>query len=400
MHTGRMIPASQSLRVLMVDPNANTPPYDRALCEALAAAGADVTLATAPFLYEQLDRPRSFSLAERFFRAAGSWLGVAKRPGLRRALKAAEYPLDWLALLADVARARPDVVHVQWSFEPSLDRLLWEATRRLRVPLVYTVHNLLPHAAKPGDAVRFGQLYRLADGLIVHSERSAAELRSRWRIPSHRITVAPHGPLFLDVTPMPRDTARRQLGLPPCAELVLFAGLIEPYKGLTDLIAAFADIAARRPHARLAIAGKPNEPMEPYEQQLAAHGLAERAILDLRFLPEPELAAYLCAADVTVLPYRGTTASGMLFAARRFACPVVATATGDLAEVITDGESGLLAPPSDPAALASAVERLLTDPALAARLGAAGQAAAFGPESWSAAAACTLKLYRQVLTSR
>jgi hypothetical protein len=190
MHTGRMIPASQSLRVLMVDPNANTPPYDRALCEALAAAGADVTLATAPFLYEQLDRPRSFSLAERFFRAAGSWLGVAKRPGLRRALKAAEYPLDWLALLADVARARPDVVHVQWSFEPSLDRLLWEATRRLRVPLVYTVHNLLPHAAKPGDAVRFGQLYRLADGLIVHSgvyraieSRSRRTDRSSWTSP-------------------------------------------------------------------------------------------------------------------------------------------------------------------------------------------------------------------------
>src|SRR6185503_12331814 len=106
----------------------------------------------------------------------------------------------------------------------------------------------------------------------------------------------PHGPLLEAQPALARDAARRQLGLPHDAELILFAGLIEPYKGLADLIAAFGSLAARRPHARLVVAGKPNEPFAPYQQQIATLSLTDRATLDLRFLPEPVLAAYLCAA--------------------------------------------------------------------------------------------------------
>jgi glycosyltransferase involved in cell wall biosynthesis len=179
---------------------------------------------------------------------------------------------------------------------------------------------------------------------------------------------------------------------------VLFAGLIEPYKGLTDLIAAFATVAAQRPLTRLVVAGKPNEPFAPYQQRLTRLGLLDRTVLDLRFLPEPVLAAYLCAADVVVLPYRATTSSGLLFAARRFGRAVVATDVGDLGEVIADGESGLLAPPSSPELLAIAIERLLADPDLAARLGEAGYRAATGPESWPEAARRTVALYRRLLT--
>jgi glycosyltransferase involved in cell wall biosynthesis len=167
---------------------------------------------------------------------------------------------------------------------------------------------------------------------------------------------------------------------------------------LADLIAAFAPVAARRPRARLVVAGKPNESFEPYHQQLRSLDLADRATLDLRFLPEPDLAAYLCAADVVALPYRATTASGLLFAARRFGCPVVATDVGDLGEVMVDGECGLLAPPANPDRLATAIERLLADPSLAERLGQAGQAAAFGPEGWPEAARRTLALYRRLVT--
>jgi glycosyltransferase involved in cell wall biosynthesis len=216
-------------------------------------------------------------------------------------------------------------------------------------------------------------------------------------VSADRISVIPHGPLLTAQPQIERDAARQQLGLPLEAELLLFAGLIEPYKGLADLIAAFGGLAARRPLARLIVAGKPNEPFAPYARQLDALGLRGRTVLDLRFLPEPQLAAYLCAADVVVLPYRATTSSGLLFAARRFGRAVVTTAVGDLGEVVVDGESGLLAPPSDPNRLGAAVERLLADPDLAARLGAAGQRAATGPESWAEAARRTVALYHRLL---
>jgi len=194
-----------------------------------------------------------------------------------------------------------------------------------------------------------------------------------------------------------RQEARTMLRLPPDAEIVLFTGVIEPYKGLSDLIAAFGVLAARRPQARLVIAGKANEPFDGYARQLRDLGMTHRTVLDLRFLPEPRLAAYLCAADVTVLPYRSVTSSAMLLATRRFGCPLVATRVGDLAEVVVDGESGLLVPPNDPPALAAAMERLLDDRMLARRLGAAGAAATAGPERWAEAASQTVALYRRLI---
>src|SRR6185295_17548652 len=112
--------------------------------------------------------------------------------------------------------------------------------KRLGVPLVYTVHNLVPHHARPADAARYGRLYREADALVVHSQRSALALQRDWGIPPERITVVPMGPMLESWPALPRDEARRRLGLPSDAELVLFAGLIEPYKGLADLIDGFA----------------------------------------------------------------------------------------------------------------------------------------------------------------
>ncbi|HZO24546.1 MAG TPA: glycosyltransferase family 4 protein [Chloroflexota bacterium] len=386
----------------MVDPNANTPPYDRALVQALARAGCRVELLTSRFLYEDLPRPAAVTLDECFFRLAGSGfadrLSLTHRPAARRALKAAEYPLDWLLTVPRIARRPPDVVHVQWSVQPTLDLLLWRVLRRLRIPIVYTAHNLVPHHAGSTDAARYGQLYRAADAVVVHSERSAHALHTTWGVHADRIAIVPHGPLLEAHPPIERAAARQQLGLPQNAELVLFAGLIEPYKGLADLIAAFGTLAARRPLARIVVAGKPNEPFATYQHQLAALGLLDRATLNLRFLPEPVLAAYLSAADVVVLPYRATTSSGLLFAARRFGRPIVATDVGDLGVVILDGETGLLVPPENPARLGAAVERLLADPALADRLGAAGQRAALGPETWTEAARRTVALYRRILT--
>jgi glycosyltransferase involved in cell wall biosynthesis len=395
-----LISTGRPLRVVQVDPNANTPPYDRALCAALAAVGCQVTLLTSRFLYEELPRPGGYGLDERFFRLAGSRLsgrlGLAARPAARRLLKAAEYPADWVLALAGMLRQRPDIVHVQWSVQPALDLLVWRAVRRLGVPVVYTVHNLVPHHQRPGDEARYGRLYRAADAVVVHSERSAAALRDQWGISADRIAVTPMGPMLEGWAAPTRDDARRQLGLPADVELALFAGLIEPYKGLADLIAAFGPVAQRRPQARLVIAGKPNEGFDGYTRQLAALGLADRTVLDLQFLPEPRLAAYLCAADVVVLPYRSVTSSAMLLAARRFGSPLVATRVGDLADVVQDGESGLLVPPSDPPALGAAIERLLADPVVARRLGAAGARATAGPERWTQAASRTVALYHRL----
>ncbi|MCC6175796.1 MAG: glycosyltransferase family 4 protein [Chloroflexi bacterium] len=388
---------------MQFDPNANTPPYDRALCRALAEAGCDVELVTSRFHYENLPTPVGYRLSERFFRLPGMLGGrgrVAARPRVRRALKAAEYPFDWVTVLAQMVGRPPDVAHVQWVVEPALDLQIWHLLRRRGIPLVYTVHNLLPHHARPDDAVRYGRLYRAANVLVVHSERSATALVERWRVPRERIAVVPMGPMLEQHPPLSREAARRRLELSPDDRMMLFAGLIEPYKGLADLLDAFALMVGEHPNARLLVAGKPNESFEGYRAQIERLGLTDRTIVRLEFLSEPDLAAVLCAADVIVLPYRAVTSSAMLFAARRFGCPIVATDVGDLGELVHHGESGLLTPPNDPPALARAIGRLLSDAGLAARLGAEGQRVALTEHNWPSAAQRTVEAYRAALARR
>ena len=384
-------------RVLLLDPNSNSLPYDSALAGALAAAGCEVELVVSPFLYEPARPIAAVRRTEHFFRPIDSplarTLGIARQARPRQALKAASYPLDWLRLLARLRRRPPDVVHVQWSLWPALDQRIWRRLQARGLPVVYTAHNLLPHAAAPDDARRYGRLYATADAVIVHSDRSARELSARFGLPADRLHVAPHGPLLEEEPALPRLEARRRLGLPATDPLILFAGLIEPYKGLADLVDAFLLVAAARPAARLVVAGRPNASVAAHQAALARAGLTDQARFDLRFLPSADLAAYLCAADVVALPYREVTTSGMLMAARRFGSPVVATAVGDLAALIDDGATGLLVPPADPPALAAALIRLLADPALAARLGAAGQQAALTRQSWPVAAQRTLAAY-------
>jgi glycosyltransferase involved in cell wall biosynthesis len=131
---------------------------------------------------------------------------------------------------------------------------------------------------------------------------TSIELATRFGLAPAQIHVAPHGPLLEAAPALDPAAARRQVGLPATAPLILFTGLIEPYKGLADLVAAFGQIAREHPTAHLVIAGRPNMPVRPYRAVLAAAGLRQRAHFDLRYLPQADLAAYLCAATVVVLP--------------------------------------------------------------------------------------------------
>lgn len=86
-----------------------------------------------------------------------------------------------------------------------------------------------------------------------------------------------------------------------------------------------------------------------------------------------DIGALLDLADAVVVPSRSEGLSVFLIEALTAGCPVVASNTGGLAELVTDGENGLLVPAGDPLALAAALRRLLADPALAARLSAAAR---------------------------
>src|SRR3954468_17010904 len=126
------------MRVQIVDPPAFTPPYDRALCAALAAAGADVELVTSHFEYGPVAPAKGYRVNELFYRRS-TRRGLEARG--RRGLRLAEHVPGMRRLRAHAADA--DVIHLQWLSVPDVDRFLLPPR-----PRVFTVHYPLPSSAR------------------------------------------------------------------------------------------------------------------------------------------------------------------------------------------------------------------------------------------------------------
>jgi len=365
------------MRVHIVDPSAFTPPYDHALAAALGRAGANVELITSAFAYGAAPTPDGYALRRFFYRHAR---GAPGSP-VRRAAKLVEHVPDMLRYRRAAREA--DVVHFQWLAVQWLDP--WLLPRR---PLVLTAHDLLPREPHPGQARAQRRCYDAVDAVVVHSEYGRRRLLEATGLDPGKVRVIAHG-AFEHLTRLPRETPLSdelgRVGGP----VVLFFGLLRPYKGLESLLDAWRGISS----AELWIVGRPRMDVER---------LTARAPTGVRFVPrfiaDAELPAYFRRADVVVLPYSRTERfdfSGVLATALAFGKPVVLSDIGGFPEVAATG-AALLVPPDDHLALRAALVSLIEDRAARERLGAAALAAAAGAYSWDEAARRTLELYREL----
>src|SRR3954454_18064734 len=187
---------SPPVRVDVFDPSAYTPPYDHALCAALARAGAQVRLVTSAVSYGEAPGAEGYEVSERFYR------GAPARGRARIAWKLARHAPDMLA----TARAAGDanVAHFQWLAVQPLDVVLLRAFRR---PLVLTAHDVLPREPRPGQRAAQRRLYERVDAIVVHSEHGQARLVEELGVPEAKIAVIPHGVL----TPAPDDRLPEEL---------------------------------------------------------------------------------------------------------------------------------------------------------------------------------------------
>jgi len=355
------------VRVDVVDPSAFTPPYDHALCAALAGAGADVRLVTSAFVHGTVPRAEGYAVDERFYR------GVPAAGRLRVPAKLARHVPDMVATARSAARRGVGVVHFQWLAAQPLDALLLRAFRR---PLVLTAHDVLPREPRPGQRAAQRRLYARVDAVVVHSEHGRARLVGDLGVPPAKVTVIPHGVL----RPAGDDGLPEELAGVE-GPVVLFFGLVRPYKGLDVLLEAWR---RARPDAELWVVGMPRMDAS------FIHGPGVRTAL--RFVSGAELAGAFEAADLVVLPYREIDQSGVLFTALAFGKPLLLSDVGGFGEIA----GAELVPPGDPDALAAALSALLADPAKLASMAAASRAATDGPLGWDSIAQRTLALYEAV----
>ena len=368
------------MRVDLVDPSAFTPPYDHALAAALAHAGAEVRLVTSEFAYGAVPEADGYEIRHAFYRHARGGPGSRQR----QALKLAEHVPDMLRYRRGLDAA-VDVVHLQWLTVPLLDaRLLPDR------PLVLTAHDLLPREPRPGQVRAQRRLLQRVDAIVTHSAYGRATLVDRLGLDPDKVAVIPHG-AFTHLADQPDPLPlRSELTLAPQrTPIVLYFGLIRPYKGVDVLLEAWRGIEG----AELWIVGNPRMDLAPLR------AIAPPTVRFLpRFVADPELPAIFRRADLVVLPYARTERfdqSGVLATALAFGKATIVTDIGGFGEVAATGAAQLV-PPGDPIALRAAMTDLLGDPAARERLARAARAAARGPYSWDAAASATLELYDRI----
>jgi glycosyltransferase involved in cell wall biosynthesis len=250
-----------------------------------------------------------------------------------------------LVLLARVAARVPAKViadvHGDWG---APTRLYGSRARRLLDPLADALARLA---------------LRRADGIRTISTYTTGLVRAAGREPDAEF------PAYMDLEPF--------LGPPvplPETPTALFVGVLERYKAIDVLAEAWPAVRARVPDARLHVVGSGSLPAP-----------AGQGIEWSRSLSTAEVAAALDAATLLVLPSRSEGMGRVLVEAFCRGRGVVGSRVGGIPDVVTDGESGLLVEPGDPAALADAVVALLADPELAGRF---GQAAHGSASTWTA----------------
>jgi len=368
--------------VQLVDPSAFTPPYDRALAAALARAGIEVELLTSRFLYGPVPEPEGYRVRECFYRRSAA-RGLAA-PG-RRAFKLVEHLPDMLRFRRE---ADADVLHYQWLTVPGFDTALLPRQR----PRVMTAHYVLPPDPSRRQLASARRAFGAMDAVVAHSEHGARRLREVVGLDHHRVRVIHHGAFdYLTRLPEERPLPAELEGAE--GPVIVFFGLLRPYKGIDTLLQAFRRIEG----AELWIAGNPRMDIAPLES-LAAEAPGRVRFLP-RFVEDAEIPALMRAADIVVLPYRDIEQSGVLYAALAFGKPMVLSAVGGFPEVAAEGAAKLV-PPEDPAALASALDELVNDETARMELSQAATHASNSSYSWDEAAKQTIALYRDLLERR
>jgi len=286
-----------------------------------------------------------------------------------------------------IRAAKPDLLHVvsQSLTWPSLVLPL-----RGRVPLIETVHDVVPH---PGDVEtrrippQFARILRSqADALIVHAQALKPLAARCFPVPGERIHVLPH----LALNRYARLAAGR---LPPKDGRfeVLFFGRIYLYKGLDYLIMAAERAQRRIPNLKVTVAGSGAD-------LARCRGIVKTPELfeiRERFIPDEEAVELFQRADAIVLPYVEASQSGVIAMALALGKPVIASDVGDFREMVTGNTPfGLVVPPRDPDALAAAILKLQSNPDLRTRFGEAARGLAEGPLGAEATGRAALKIYR------
>jgi glycosyltransferase involved in cell wall biosynthesis len=223
------------------------------------------------------------------------------------------------------------------------------------------IHNVLPHEQKPWDRLLAKTALSQGDIFIVQTEQEANRLQDL--VPGANQTICSH-PVYnmFSAAGFPKTDAKNQLGISPDKKVLLFFGIVRPYKGLETLIHALALLHPRGIKPTLIVAGEFWQDKSSLLNLIEKVNIMEQVLIEDRYILDQEIPTYFSAADIFVAPYRKGTQSGAVKLALGFNLPVVLSQTiADPAILNLENYPVYIMPPDDPIELANPLEIALRD---------------------------------------
>lgn len=383
----------QGLKAAVVEPvggHGGMNYYDAGLCEGLSESGVETTLYTCD-MTSSAATPYEVRLPYRgIYSDAPAWLrGLRYLRGSVRALVGAR-----------LGGARVTHFHLFHVGPLELFNVLF--AKLLGMKVVVTAHDVQAFVERLSVPWMVRTAYRVADRIVAHSKVAERELEEVLGVPGSKVDRIPHGNYLRSISEVPsREEARRRLGLPYDARVVLFFGQIKEVKGLDVLLGAMPALIQEHPDTILLVAGKVwKDDFRRYQKQMEALGIEESCVLHIRHIPDAEVASYYAAADVVALPYRRIYQSGVLLMAMSYGKPVVTSDLEGMSEVITDGENGYVFPRGDAEALANKLSEALSNPEELSCVGERARSYVREHHDWSEVGRMTEVCYRAALESK
>lgn len=270
-------------------------------------------------------------------------------------------PFSWIKVGRKIKKMRPDILLIRFWLPfmgPCFGTIARIAKKNHHTKVISVLDNYLPHEKRIGDKWLAKYFIKPIDACVVMSYSVKADLRKATK--NKPIDYCPH-PLFDHFGEiLPKNEARKIIGIDENSRWMLFFGLIRDYKGLDLLLKAMAEESASSSDLKLMVAGEFYSDSAPYYKLVSDLGLTDRVRFFPEFIPDNKVAAFFSAADIIVQPYKHATQSGVTQIAYHFNKPMIVTGVGGLTEMVPNEKVGFVVE-AEPHAIAIAIQRFYAE---------------------------------------
>jgi glycosyltransferase involved in cell wall biosynthesis len=274
---------------------------------------------------------------------------------LRKVLRIIKY---YFRLIIYLMKTKSEIIHVQWLKFYLIEGVIFVWIYRiLGKKAFYTVQDVLPHNKETKlNWLIFYLIYHSQHCIIAHTEFIRNRLISEFEISPEKVKVINHGVYLVDDnSKIDKLLAREFLGLPEHDFVLLLFGIITKYKGLDLLLDAFTRLKELDRKVTLLIAGKiSNDYIEEFRHLIDSFP-SDKIVKKTEYIPDDLIEYIFKAVDLTVLPYREASQSGVLFMSYAYGTPVIGPKLGGFPNDILVGKTGYLFDPEDSISLLNSI---------------------------------------------